>query len=335
MISLPFMRSLLAAGLLSVVASGAWAQWQPTRPITLIVPWAAGGSTDQVTRVAAAEVEKALGQKVVVMNQPGASGSVGTKNAAEAAKDGYTWTAGAAKDIGTYKVQGMLDTTIQDWNLYLTVAHVAVVGVNADTPYKTMPELLAAMKAKPNSVSVATAGVNSSGHSAIEAIARAAGVTYKHVTYDGGNPAAVSTLAGETEVTTQTAAEQAVMIRSKRIRPLAVVSDKPLVIEGYGVIPPLSQFVPGFTDPINYFGIFVPKGVPDEVVQTLNTIWVERIAKGDAVRKYAESRGAMLAGLYGDEAQKAVMPAIQSYAWVQYEAGRAKVSPDTIGIPRP
>jgi tripartite-type tricarboxylate transporter receptor subunit TctC len=328
-------RSLLAAGLLSIAASGAFAQWKPTRPITLIVPWAAGGSTDQVTRVAAAEVEKALGQKVVVMNQPGASGSVGTKNALEAAKDGYTWTAGAAKDLGTYKVLGMLDTSIQDWNLYLTVAHVSVVGVNADTPYKTMPELLAAMKAKPNSVSVATAGVNSSGHSAIEAIARATGTTYKHVTYDGGNPAVVSTLSGETQVTTQLAAEQTDMIRAKRIRPLAVVSDKPLTIEGYGTIPPLSQFVPGFKDPINYFGIFVPKGVPAEVKQTLDNLWNSQIAKGDALKKYAESRGAMFSGAYGDEAQKAVMPAIQSYAWVQQEAGKAKVSPDTIGIPKP
>src|SRR5688572_27605039 len=97
-----------------LTAGGALAQqWKPTKPINLIVPWAAGGSTDQVTRVAAAEVEKALGQKVVVMNQPGASGSVGTKNAVEAAKDGYTWTAGAAKDLGTYKVLGMLDTSIQ------------------------------------------------------------------------------------------------------------------------------------------------------------------------------------------------------------------------------
>ena len=328
-------RSLLAFGLLSIAASSAFAQWKPSRPITLIVPWAAGGSTDQATRVAAAEVEKALGQKVVVMNQPGASGSVGTKNAQEAPKDGYTWTAGAAKDLGTYKVLGMLDTSIQDWNLYLTVAHVSVVGVNADTPYKTMPELLTAMKAKPGSVSVATAGVNSSGHSAIEAIARAAGVTYKHVTYDGGNPAVVSTLSGETQITTQLAAEQTDMIRAKKIRPLAVVSDKPLTIEGYGTIPPLSQFVPGFKDPINYFGIFVPKGVHPEVKATLDALWANQIAKGDALKKYAESRGAMFSGAYGDEAQKAVMPAIQSYAWVQQEAGKAKVSPDTIGIPKP
>ena len=207
--------------------------------------------------------------------------------------------------------------------------------MNADTPYKTMPELLTAMKAKPGSVSVATAGVNSSGHSAIEAIARAAGVTYKHVTYDGGNPAVVSTLSGETQITTQLAAEQTDMIRAKKIRPLAVVSDKPLTIEGYGTIPPLSQFVPGFKDPINYFGIFVPKGVHPEVKATLDALWANQIAKGDALKKYAESRGAMFSGAYGDEAQKAVMPAIQSYAWVQQEAGKAKVSPDTIGIPKP
>src|SRR5262245_48226217 len=98
----------LAAGVL-VAAAGfstgaAMAQWKPDKPITIIVPWAAGGSTDQVTRITAAEIEKALGQKVVVVNQPGASGSIGTRNALQAAPDGYTWTAGAAKDIGTYIV---------------------------------------------------------------------------------------------------------------------------------------------------------------------------------------------------------------------------------------
>ena len=88
-------RSLTAAALLAA-ASLAQAQWQPSKPITIIVPWAAGGSTDQVTRVTAAELEKALNQKIVILNQPGASGSVGTKNALEAPKDGYTSAAGAA-----------------------------------------------------------------------------------------------------------------------------------------------------------------------------------------------------------------------------------------------
>ncbi len=101
-----------------------------TKPITIIVPWAAGGSTDQVIRVTAAEIEKALDQKVVVVNQPGASGSIGTKNALEAPKDGYTWTSGAAKDIGTYVVSGLLDTKVADWRLYLAVINVSVLGVN-------------------------------------------------------------------------------------------------------------------------------------------------------------------------------------------------------------
>lgn len=215
------------------------------------------------------------------------------------------------------------------------MAHIAVVGVNADTPYKTMPELLAAMKAKPGTVAVATAGVNSSGHAAIEALARAAGVTYKHVTYDGGAPAAVAAASGETQVTTQLAAEQMDMIRAKKIRPLAVVGDKSLEIEGFGTVPPMSQFIPGFKEPINYFGIFVPKGAPPEVAQTLNKIWATEMVKNDALRKYAQARGAIFAPAAGEEAQKVVFPAIQSYAWTQQAAGKAKVSPDTVGIPKP
>ncbi|HEY6088125.1 MAG TPA: tripartite tricarboxylate transporter substrate binding protein [Burkholderiaceae bacterium] len=325
---------LFAAALLAGTA-GAQAQWQPNKPITIIVPWAPGGSTDQVTRVTAAELEKALNQKIVILNQPGASGSVGTKNAMDAPKDGYTWTAGAAKDLGTYKVLGMVDTSARDWNLYLNVAHIAVVGVNADSPYKTMKDLLDAMKAKPGSVAVATAGVNSSGHAAIEAIAGSAGVTYKHVTYDGGNPAVVSTVSGETQVTTQLAAEQTDMIRAKKIRPLAVVGDKALEIEGFGTVPPLSQFIPGFKDPINYFGIFVPRGVPADVTATLDKAWATQIANNETLKKYAQARGALFAPMAGETAQAAVFPAIQAYAWTQQAAGKAKVSPDTVGIAKP
>ena len=222
----------------------AQATWKPTKPITIIVPWAAGGSTDQVTRVTAAEIEKALGQKVVIVNQPGASGSIGTKNALEAPKDGYTWTAGAAQ--GPRHLQGARHARHedQDWVLFLNVANVSTLSVNPSTPYKTVDELIDAMKAKPGQISVATAGVNSSGHSAMEAIARAANVKYKHVTYDGGNPAVVATVAGETDVTTQLTVEQAEMIRGKKLRPLAVVGDKPVELDGYGTIEPLTKSLP-------------------------------------------------------------------------------------------
>ena len=113
-----------------------------------------------------------------------------------------------------------------------------------------------------------------------------------------------------------------------------LVGDKSIEIEGFGTIPPLSQFIPGFTDPINYFGIFVPKGVPAEVKQTLDKIW-DGMKNNAALKKYAQSRGALFAPMHGEEAQKAVFPAIQSYAWTQQAAGKAKVSPDTVGIPKP
>jgi tripartite-type tricarboxylate transporter receptor subunit TctC len=328
-------RAVLIATVLATAACGAYAQWKPTRPINLIVPWAAGGSTDQVTRVTAAELEKALGQTVVIINQPGASGSIGTKSALDAAKDGYTWAAGAAQDLGTYETLGSLKTRIGDWHLFLSVANIQVIGVNPATPYQNPKQLLDAMKAQPGKVSVATAGVTSAGHNAMELIAKATGVKYKHVTYDGGNPAVVATVAGETELTTQLAVEQADMIRGKRLRPLATVSDKPLELEGYGTIPPLSNTLPGFSAPANYFGIFIPKGVPDEVVKTIEKIWIENISKSEAIKKYAASRGALFAPSYGDAAQKAVFPAVQANAWLLFEGGKAKVSPDTVGIPKP
>jgi tripartite-type tricarboxylate transporter receptor subunit TctC len=329
-------RRIVLAAILATAAGAAAAQnWKPVRPINLIVPWAAGGSTDQITRITALELEKALGQTIVIVNQPGASGSIGTKSALDAAKDGYTWTAGAAQDLGAYQTLGSLQTKISDWNLFLTVANIQVISVNPQTPYQNAKQLIDAMKANPGKVSVATAGVTSAGHNAMEAIAKATGVKYRHVTYDGGNPAVVATVAGETEVTTQLAVEEADNIRGKRLRPLATVSDNPLQHEGYRTIPPHSATITGFSAPANYFGIFIPKGVPDEVVKTLEKIWTENISKSEAIRKYANSRGALFAPSYGEAAQKAVFPAVQANAWLLFEGGKAKVSPDTVGIPKP
>lgn len=326
-----FVLGAVLATPLSAIA----ADWKPNRPINLIVPWAAGGSTDQITRLTAAQLEPLLGQTIVIVNQGGASGALGTRSALEATKDGYTWTAGAAQDLGVYETLGLLKTRITDWHVFTNVANIQVLSVSANSPYKTAKELLDAMKAKPGQISVGTAGVTSTGHNAMEAIAKATGVKYRHVPYDGGTPAVVATVAGETDVTAQSAVEQVDMIRGKRLRPLAVVGDQPLEIEGYGTIPPLSSVIPGFTAPANYFGIFIPKGVPDEVVQTLEKIWVQNIVKNEALKKYAVTRGALFSPLSGEQAQKAVFPAIQLNAWLMFDSNKAKVSPDTIGIPRP
>ena len=105
-----------------------------SRAVTIVVPWAAGGSTDQCVRVVANELQTAIGQNFVVVNQPGASGSIGTRNVLTGPHDGYTWASGAAADLGCYKVLGLLDTLSADWNLYLAIANVSVVCANPSRP---------------------------------------------------------------------------------------------------------------------------------------------------------------------------------------------------------
>jgi len=334
------MRQVLTAALVAAVLIGAGPtaaeaqNWKPTKPITIIVPWPAGGATDQVTRLTAKELEPALGTNVVVVNQPGASGSIGKKSVADGPKDGYTWTAGAPKQLGTYKLLGLYDTDIKNWHLFLTVTNVPLVSVKPDATFKDMGELLVAMKARPNQISVGTAGATSSGHIAMEAIAQAAGVTYKHVTYDGGNPAVVSTVAGETMVTTQLASEQAEMIRGKRLRPLAVVGNVGITLGDYKV-DPVTKWVSKLPEVATHFGIIIPKGVPGDVIATLDKIWAERISNSEVLQKYAAERGALFTPYYGEDAQQRVWPTIQADAWMLHAAGRTKISPDEAGIPKP
>src|SRR5258706_14046722 len=110
-------KAVITAAALAVACS-AQAQWKPTKPINIIVPWAAGGATDQVTRVAAGELEDALGAKIVIINQPGGAGSIGTMNAMNAPKDGYTWTAGGPKQLGTYPGRGRAGTKLYGCDLF-------------------------------------------------------------------------------------------------------------------------------------------------------------------------------------------------------------------------
>jgi len=309
--------------------------WVPEKPITIIVPWSAGGSTDQLTRIIAGEIEGPLGQKIVVQNQGGASGSVGTKSAMDAPRDGYTWTAGAAVDIGVYKILGLIDSQIEDWDIFLGVANVMIVSVNPDSPYQTFDDLLAAFKAKPGQVSVATAGQSSAGHIAMEIIKKYTGVEYKMIPYDGGNPAVIATVAGEAEVTTQMAVEQADMLRAGKLRPLAVLSDTDMNMKGVGVIPSIKKWIPDYETGPNYFGIWIPKGAPKEVIETFGILWDKYIANSEAIKNYADERGAIFTPYWGEEATKKAMSYIAPVAWLYYDAGKAKASPETIGIARP
>jgi tripartite-type tricarboxylate transporter receptor subunit TctC len=321
-------------GLFATPAAAQGYSWKPDRPVNIIVPWAAGGSTDQMARIVAAELEAELKQKFIVVNQPGASGSVGTKNALEAAKDGYTWAAGAATDVGTYRVLGLLDTGIKDWHLFFAVANLTAIAANPNAPFKDFGQLLEALKKNGTNVPIATAGLSSAGHNFMESVKSASKIDYKHVTYDGGNPAVLAAVSGETQAVSQLLVEMTEMIKARRLVPLAVLSDRPITLEGYGEIAPTAKWLPSMPAPMNYFGIWVPKGAPDNVVKTVSEVWEKKIKSSEALKKYAAARSALFAPLHGDEAERESFKMVRFSAWLYFDAGKAKVSPDTLGIPR-
>lgn len=334
------MRPLIATlfgGVVGLFAAAAAAQeysWKPDRPVNIIVPWAAGGSTDQMARIVAAELETELKQKFIVVNQPGASGSVGTKNALDAPKDGYTWAAGAATDVGTYRVLGLLDTGIKDWHLFFAVANLTAIAANPNAPFKDFGQLLETLKTNGANVPIATAGLSSAGHNFLESVKAAGKIEYKHVTYDGGNPAVLAAVSGETQAVAQLLVEMTEMIKARRLVPLAVLSDKPIMLEGYGEIAPTTKWLPSMPAPMNYFGIWVPRGAPDNVVKTMSEVWEKKIKNSDALKKYATARSALFAPLHGDEAERESFKMVRYSAWLYFDAGKGKVSPDTLGIPR-
>ncbi len=330
-------RTILAAAGASLAAPSivqAQAGWRPDRPVTVIVPWAAGGSTDQMARIVATELEAALGQRFVVVNQPGASGSIGTRNALEAAKDGMTWAAGAAVDVGCYKVLGLLDTQLQDWNLYFAVANVNVLVANPSANIRDFGAAMEAFRARGANTSVATAGVSSAGHNMMEAIRAASQVQYRHATYDGGNPAMIATVSGETPMGAVLLVEAAEMIRARRLVPLAVQSEQAVTLQGVGEIPSVRRWLPNIPAPLNYFGIWTPKGVPDNVITTMNQVWSEKIANSQRLKDYANQRAAVFAPLHGQNAHDEAWKMVRQTAWLYFDGGKAQVSPDTLGIAR-
>ena len=332
----PLISTLIgcAVGLLATAAAAQEYSWKPDRPVNIIVPWAAGGSTDQMARIVASELEAELKQKFIVVNQPGASGSVGTKNALDAAKDGYTWAAGAATDVGTYRVLGLLDTGLKDWHLFFAVANLTAIAANPNAPFKDFGQLLEALKKNGASVPIATAGLSSAGHNFMESVRAAGKIDYKHVTYDGGNPAVLATVSGETQAVAQLLVEMTEMIKGKRLVPLAVLSDKPIMLEGFGEIAPTTKWLPTMPAPMNYFGIWVPRGAPDTVVKTMSQVWEKKIKNSEALKKYSVARSALFAPLHGDEAERESFKMVRYTAWLYFDAGKAKVSPDTLAIPR-
>ncbi len=329
------MSAVAAVSAMVVSAPIAQAEWQPDGPVSIVVPWSAGGSTDTVTRVLAGELTEALGQNVVIINQPGASGSVGTRSVWDAPHDGMMWAAGAAADLGAYPVLGMLDATLPDWRLYLHVANPGLISVPSDSDIQDFGELLEALQSSGEPLTVATAGLTSAGAIAMGAIEGATDINYRQIVYEGGNPAVIATVAGETDFTSQTATEQVDMIRAERLRPLAVIASSPLELDGYGTVPPVTEWLPDVQSANNYFGIWIPADAPQDVLDTMDAVWENTIMGSEAMQAFAAERGALFDPSYGDAAQEAAMPMLSINAWQQYDGGTAENSPEDFGIPRP
>jgi len=331
-------NSLVLAGVVAMAAAfsgAAQADWVPDKPLRIIVPWGAGGSTDQLVRTLAGDLEDALGQKVVVVNQPGGAGAVGTKTALDAKKDGYTWTAGAAKDLGTYSVTGAIDTHLQDWHLFLGTVNYTLLSVHPDSKFQSVDAIADAMKSNPGAVTIATGGINSAGGASAEALKAAAGGDYKMVTYDGGNPAVKAAVAHETEITTQLVAEQYEMLRAKKLKPLAAFTTASVSLPGIGEIPSITKALPDAKVGAVNFGIWAPKGIPQDVVDTMTRIWSTKIKDSQRLQEYAASKGLGVNVMWGDAAYEQAFPTTQINAWQIHDGGKSKVSPDTVGIPRP
>lgn len=326
---------IAAAAALTMSFSASAQEWEPSEPVSVIVPWAAGGSTDTVTRIVAGELSNVIGQSFVILNQPGASGSVGTRAVWDAPHDGMTMAAGAAADLGAYPVFGTLDAKLEDWRMYLHVANPGLISVPVDSEWQDFGQLLEALKTSGEPITVSSGGISSATAINMQTLEKAADINYRAIVYEGGNPAVISTVSGETQFTAQTATEQVDMIRAGRLRPLAVVADQPLELEGFGTVPPVTDWLPEVKSAPNYFGIFVPADAPQEVLDTMDKVWAEHIVDNEVLKKHAAERGALFNPTYGEEAVTAAMPYLSINAWQQFESGAAPNDPSQFDIPKP
>jgi tripartite-type tricarboxylate transporter receptor subunit TctC len=322
--------AIISAGLAGPALAG---EWKPTKPITAVVPWPAGGATDLTVRILASEMEKVLGQRISVVNTPGATGAIGMKNAYDAPKDGYTWSSNSDTSLVNYPVLDLMKTTHRDWVQWYALFTPCIVSTTADYPAKDVAELVKMMKEKPGQIPVASAGVGSSGHTALEVFKSVTGVTVRHVPYAGGNPAVVATVSGESNVVMQLSMEQADMIRAKKLKPLANLSNRPLNVSGYGEIPPITKWYPNFPLTGSHFGIMLPREVPKDVIASISKAF-DVAANSASLKKFADEKAVFLVNLKEAEAMKMAEDTASITTWTLFDNGAAKISPTLFNIPR-
>jgi tripartite-type tricarboxylate transporter receptor subunit TctC len=290
--SRPDRRSLIAGAVaLSLAVAGIAAQAAdpfPSKPITLIVPFAPGGTTDIVARAVAEKLGAQLKQTVVVDNRPGAGGNLGAGIAAKSAADGYTlFMATVAHTMAPGLYKSLPYDFVKDLDPIALVALTPnVLLVNPSIPAKNVAELVAYIKAHPHAVSYGSAGIGSTEHLSGEMFRAMTGTDIVHIPYKGGAPMMADLMGGQIQMAIETSPSAAPQVRSGKVRALAVTTAKRS--SAYPGVPTLEEAgIKGY-DVTTWFAIMAPHGTPAAVEQRLNTELLKVVGLPDVQKRFEE-----------------------------------------------
>jgi tripartite-type tricarboxylate transporter receptor subunit TctC len=246
------------------------AAW-PDRTVTLIVPWAPGGSTDILARMLSDYLTRSLGQTFIVENKAGASGNIGSNLVAKAKPDGYTLLVGS---MSTHAMNQALFSSmpfepVDDFTPISLVAFVTnTLVINPKIPVNNVAELIAYAKANPKKLNFASAGAGSTNHISAVLFELAAGIQMTHIPYKGGAPAVLDTVAGQTEVLFGAGTQTLPHVKSGKLKLLAVTESarSPQLPD----TPTVAETLPGY-ELVVWYGAFGPKDLPKEITERLST----------------------------------------------------------------
>ena len=273
---MPFGHAVTIALLAMLPCSGvASAQTWPTRPVTMVVGFAAGGGTDVLGRIIGKRLSEVLGQQVIIENVGGAGGMVGSARVAKSPPDGYTFVLGSRADAinQTLYKKPLYDLRADLMPVVLIADQPTVLIARPDIPAANLPELIAHVKNNQGSVKFASAGAGSTGHLDCVRFNSAIGVNVTHVPYRGGGPAMQDLIAGRVDYICTLTATAVPQIESKLVKAIAVFTPNRAPM-----LPNLATAKEqGFGDmeASTWFGFFVPKGTPATVIQRLRDATVE------------------------------------------------------------
>jgi tripartite-type tricarboxylate transporter receptor subunit TctC len=294
-----FLHLAAGAAVLPTLPRIALAQTYPTRPVRLIVTFAAGGSPDIIARLMGQWLSERLGQPIIVDNRPGAAGNIGTEIGVRAPPDGYTLLMALSVNAINASVYNNLSFNfMRDTAPVASIASTPLImEVNPSVPAKTVPEFIAYAKTNPGKISMASGGKGAPGHVAGELFKMMAGVDMVHVPYRGDALVLPDLISGQVQVYFGVMPASLGYIRAGKLRALAVTSATRQ--EALPDVPTVGEFLPGF-EARGWYGIVVPKATPAEIVGKLNQEINAALADPNMKKRLTDLGVAVFAGSPAD-----------------------------------